>query len=90
MRTGTPGSVPVMCEVTVCYKTRKNYAAAITFQYLGPSSYIILIMFGIEGCLIVHLPHEIMWNANLMQQGNFIDKFLARHVSGTHAHHQEH
>jgi len=26
---------------------------------------------------------EIMWNANLMQQGNFIDKFLARHVSGT-------
>jgi len=24
-----------------------------------------------------------------MQQGNFIDKFLARHVSGTYAHHQE-
>jgi len=24
-----------------------------------------------------------------MQLGNFIDKFLARHVSGTHAHHQE-
>jgi len=33
---------------------------------------------------------EIMWNANLMQQGNFIDIFLARHVSGTYAHHQEH
>jgi len=32
---------------------------------------------------------EIMWNANLMQQGNFIDVFLARHVSGTYAHHQE-
>jgi len=32
----------------------------------------------------------IMWNANLMQQGNFIDVFLARHVSGTYAHHQEH
>ena len=27
-----------------------------------------------------HLPHEIMWNANLMQQGNFIDIFLVRHV----------
>ena len=35
-------------------------------------------------------PHEIMWNANLMQLGNFIDVFLARHVSGTYAHHQEH
>ena len=30
-----------------------------------------------EGCLTVQLPHEIMWNANLMQQGDFIDKFLA-------------
>jgi len=43
-----------------------------------------------EGCLTVHLPHEITWNANLMQQGNFIDVYLARHVSGTYAHHQEH
>ena len=42
------------------------------------------------GCLTVHLPHETMWNANLIQQGNFIDIFLARHVSGTYAHHQEH
>ena len=25
-----------------------------------------------------------------MQQGNFIDVFLARHASGTYAHHQEH
>jgi len=25
-----------------------------------------------------------------MQQGNFIDVFLAPHVSGTYAHHQEH
>jgi len=25
-----------------------------------------------------------------MQQGDFIDLFLARHVSGTYAHHQEH
>jgi len=29
--------------------------------------------------------YEIMWNANLMQQGNFIDIFLAWHVSGTYA-----
>jgi len=36
--------------------------------------------------LTVHLPHEIMWNVNLMQQGNFIDIFLARHVSGTRHH----
>ena len=33
---------------------------------------------------------EIIWNANLMQQGNFIDVFLAWHVLGTYAHHQEH
>jgi len=25
-----------------------------------------------------------------MQQGNFIDVFLARHVSGTYVHHQKH
>jgi hypothetical protein len=43
-----------------------------------------------EGCLTVHLLHEIIWNANLMQQGNFINVLLARHVSGTYAHHQEH
>ena len=34
--------------------------------------------------------YEIMLNANLMQQGNFIDVFLARHFSGTYAPHQEH
>jgi len=43
-----------------------------------------------EGCLTVHLPHEITWNANLKQHGNFINVFLARHISGTNAHHQEH
>jgi len=43
-----------------------------------------------EGCLNVHLPHEIMWNASFMKQGNVNDIFLARHVSGTYAHHQEH
>jgi len=31
---------------------------------------------------------EIMWYANLMQLGNLIDVFLARHVLGTYAHHQ--
>jgi len=35
-------------------------------------------------------PNEIMWNASLMQLGNFIDVFLAWHVSGTYGHHQEH
>ena len=30
-----------------------------------------------------------MWNANLIQLGNFTDVFLA-HVSGTYAHHKEH
>jgi len=44
----------------------------------------------VESCLTVHLPHEIMWNANLMQQGNFIGVFSALHVSGAYAHHQEH
>ena len=44
----------------------------------------------LEGCLTVHLPHEIKCNANLMQLGNFIYVFLARHVSGAYAHHQKH
>jgi len=44
----------------------------------------------IEGCLAMHLPHEIARNVNLMQQGNFINVFLARYVSGIYAHHQEH
>jgi len=33
--------------------------------------------------------NEIIFNANLMQQGNLIDVFLARNVSVTYAHHQE-
>jgi len=37
----------------------------------------------------MHLSNEITWNVNFMQQGNFINVFLARHVSGTYAHHQE-
>ena len=34
--------------------------------------------------------YEIICNASLMKQGDFINVFLARHVSGTYAHHQEH
>jgi len=38
---------------------------------------------------------EGMWKEaavaqSVVQQGSFIDVFLARHVSGTYAHHQEH
>jgi hypothetical protein len=32
--------------------------------------------------------YEIIWNANLMQQGDFLNVFLARHVWGIYAHHQ--
>jgi len=31
----------------------------------------------------VYIINEIKWNANLLQLGNFIDVFLARHASGT-------
>ena len=34
-----------------------------------------------EGCLTLHLPHEIIWNASVIQQGNFIDVFLAGHMA---------
>ena len=34
--------------------------------------------------------NEIISNVNLMQQGDFINVFLARHVLGTYTHHQEH
>jgi len=51
----------------------------------GPGTNNFLRRF--EGCLTVHLPHEITWNANLMQLGNFINVFLARHVAGIYAHH---
>jgi len=38
----------------------------------------------------MHLLREMMWNANLMQQGNFVDMFLARYISGIKVYHQEH
>jgi len=45
-------------------------------------SIILQVHSTFQGCLTVHLPHEIMLNAILMQQGNFIYVFLALHVSG--------
>jgi len=54
------------------------------------NNFIAQYSFNNEDCLTVHLPHEIKWNANLMNLGNFVDVFLARHVSGTYAHHQGH
>jgi len=58
--------------------------------YKLPSFGKIKFLLQLEGCLTVHLLHEIILNANLMQKVNFINVFLARHVSGTYAHHQEH
>ena len=59
--------------------------------------YIYVVhFFGLENKLYkmhgtyIRIKKGIIWNANLLQQGNFIDVFLARHVSGTYAHHQEH
>jgi len=43
-----------------------------------------------QKALLTNINYEIKWIANLMQLGNFIDVFLARHVSGTYVHHQEH
>ena len=40
--------------------------------------------------IVANERHDLIWNANLMQQGNFINVFLARHVSDIYAHHQEH
>jgi len=56
----------------------------------GSTDSLSLYAIQFEGCLTVRRIREIMLNANLMRQGKFIDIFLARHVSGTYAHHQEH
>jgi hypothetical protein len=53
VRTGATGSVPVLCEVAVRYKTPKKYVAAVTFQQLCPSSYVFLIMFGMDLSFLV-------------------------------------
>jgi len=57
------------------------YICNLTLQQVGER---------FEGCLTVHLPHEMKWNAKLTLQGNFIGIFLARHVSGKCTHRQEH
>ena len=74
----------------VCMKRFITREMTIFTLVQGVISLKSAIHIGFEGCLTVHLPREKMWNANLMQQGNFIDIFLARHVSGTCTHHQEH
>jgi len=51
---------------------------------------ILLCVLAIWGLFDCASSSWINWNANLMQQGNFINVFLARHVSGTYAHHHEH
>ena len=48
-------------------------------EYLNQLS---VLSFFVLGC--------ILNKSNSMQLGNFIDIFLARRVSGTYAHHQEH
>ena len=55
------------------------------YLYTVASSWISSTYIYVESCLTVHLPHETKWNGHLMQLGNFIYVFLARHVSGTYA-----
>ena len=74
-------------SLSVCLYRGRNDMLSVAFSCCVSAQNINCKL---EGCLTVHLPHEIKWNANLMQQGNFTDVFLARHVSGTYAHHQEH
>ena len=61
--------------LTVSYKQAYTLHVSVFALMFSPS--------GSELC-------KIIWNANLMQRGNFVDVFLARHISGTYAHHQEH
>jgi hypothetical protein len=63
-----------------------------TFHFRSGSVHCVYLYntYHIGSCLTVHLLHKIMLNGNLMQQGNFIDIFLVRHVSGTYGHHREH
>jgi len=70
------------CEWRFYQNTRRLFYKAIMSTVTAVAIWK-LISFLLEGCLTVHLPHE-MWNANLMQQGNFIDVFFARNVSGTY------
>ena len=86
-----------MCILLVSFTLRKidlNYDGRMRIHFRaeeGDQRLLLLnTIMNLEGCLTVHLPQEIKCNANLMQLGNFVDVFLARHVSGTYSHHQEH
>ena len=63
----------------------------LSFLHLSRNSQLHIWIFKTVNTFILFLDKgSTMWNAILMQQGNFIDVFLAWHVSGTYAHHQEH
>ena len=82
------------------------YIYVIPFKLMSTGSYYVLLHTDLPGfeaspevilqwwstTAFIQLTQQngITLNANLMQQGNFIDVFLARHVPGTYAHHQEH
>jgi len=65
---------------SVCFKlpirVRLNHVGNLTKKQITQCKKLVLV-------LCEYKVVEITWNANLMQQGNFIDVFLARHVSGT-------
>ena len=73
IQTNVTNIKPLMNTDKLLVTVRRHYTIGVNTKGNG----------NLEGCLTVHLPHEIMWNAILMQQGNFIDVFLARHVSST-------
>ena len=66
----------MMWEMKACYVYDR-------FMNIMVVNKIVVYLLKIHQC-------EITWNANLMQQGNFINIFLAQRVSGTYTHHQEH
>jgi len=82
--------VPILCLMYLSkFSVNRNYTGCNTNKgVFGLTQHSVL--WKLEGCLTVHLPHEIKCNSNLMQIGNFIGVFLARRVSGAYAHHQEH
>jgi len=84
MKGDTGGKVNILECDSICHcKGEKSSYEQVSYSEWLPRKCL-------EGCLTVHLPHEIKWNANMMQLGNLIDVFLARHISGTYTHHQEH
>ena len=77
------------------YGLLSDLRPAQKLQYLREQNEVYCILRSVSlSCHVVweqrYRSDEIMCNANLMQQGNFINVFLARHVSGIYAHHQEH